>query len=167
MARGRWLRAALLLFLTVAKNFFLLPSPSFFFFCSQWLSVLGLVLVFWFRFPSSRFVSVLLSLSCLISLLPLSSGLLSPLLLHYFSLFIEQKTEQVRLLLVRLQSRNGWSAIDAFGGGGGQERERRDVFFKKFRLLFAVNSEGRRKMNSVVQNDTVLVFSLFFFYIYI
>ena len=84
VARGWRLRAALLLFLTV-KNLFLLPSPSFFFSFSVAVCS-GLVLVFWFRFPSSRFVSVLLSLSCLISLLPLSSGLL-PFLFSFLSLF--------------------------------------------------------------------------------
>ena len=48
----------------------------------------------------------------------------------------------------------------------GARRERGETIFKNFRLLFAVNSEGRRKMNSVVQNDTVLVFPpLFFIYI--
>ena len=125
MAHGRWLRAALLLFLTVAKNFFLLPFPLFFSF-SLALSV-SLGFSFRFQFPSFWFVYVLPSLSCVISLyLYLRVFFFS--LLRYFSLFIENKTEQVRLLLVRLQSRNGWSAIDAFGGGGGEERERRDGF---------------------------------------
>ena len=67
VARGRRLRAALLL-LTVAKKFFLLPYPSFFF-RSQWLSVLGLVLVSRFRFPSFWFAYVLPSLSSFGSLL--------------------------------------------------------------------------------------------------
>ena len=69
-ARGWRFRAALLPFPTVTKN----SSSSLLlrFFRSQWLPILGSVLVL-FRFPSSRFVSVLLSLSGLTSLLSLSS----------------------------------------------------------------------------------------------
>ena len=68
-------------------------------------------------------------------------------------------------MLVRLgsKSRNGWSAIDAFGGGGGEEREAGRTF-ENFLLLLLQVRGGRRKMNSVVQNDTVLVP---FLYIYI
>ena len=71
-------------------------------------------------------------------------------------------------MLVRLQSRNGWSASDPFGGlkvwgfGGGEEREV-GRFENGFRLLLLLIWRERRKMNSVVQNDTVLVF----IYIYI
>ncbi|KAJ6967638.1 hypothetical protein NC653_035762 [Populus alba x Populus x berolinensis] len=72
VARGRRLRAALLLFLTMAKNFFLLPSPS-----------------------------------------------------------------------LRLQSRNGWSAIDAFGGGGGGE-EREAGRFSNFSSSVAALHRLRR-----------------------
>ena len=71
-------------------------------------------------------LSVQVSVFCLFGSFPplplsLVRSLSSPL--RYISLFIENKTEQVRLLLVRLQSRNGWSAIDVFGGGGGEEKE--------------------------------------------
>ena len=95
-------------------------SSVLFFFVLSGFICLGLLSVLGFGFlPSGLF---------LFSLLSLSSGLFFSFLLRYFSLFIEHKTEQVRLSLVRLQSRNGWSAIDAFGGGGGEERERRDGF---------------------------------------
>ena len=72
-------------------------------------------------------------------------------------------------MLVRLQSRNGWSASDPFGGlkvwgfGGGEEREA-GRFENGFRLLLLLIRGERRKMNSVVQNDTVLV-SFFIIYI--
>ena len=70
--------------------------------------------------------------------------------------------DKVCLLLVRLQSRNDWSASDPFGGlkvwgfDGGEEREA-GRFENGFRLLLLLIRGGRRKMNSVVQNDTVLV----------
>ena len=70
--------------------------------------------------------------------------------------------EQVYLLLMRLQSRNGWSAIDAFGGGGDEEK--REGFLNK--NVSCCSSFGG-KMNSVVQNDTVLVSLFIYIYIYI
>ena len=40
---------------------------------------------------------------------------------------------------------HGWSAIEAFSGGGGEERERRDGFFENFRpLLLLIRGEGGR-----------------------
>ena len=128
MARGRRLQAALLVFLTVAKNFFLLPFSLLFFVLSSFIC-LGLLSVLGFGFLLSG-LFLFSPLSCVISLLSLSSGLsfFSARLPLRSSLFIENKTEQVCLLLVHLQSRNGWSAIGAFGGGGGEERERRDGF---------------------------------------
>ena len=123
-------------------------------------------------FPSSsspcRGAGALLSvLKITLSLPPcrsLSSGFLlsfPPSLLRYFPLLFSprvlsiyrEKMEQVCLLLMRLQSRNGWSAIDAFGGGGGEEK--REGFLNK--NVSCYSSFGG-KMNSVVQNDTVLVF---------
>ena len=77
----------------------------------------------------------------------------------------------MRLLLVRFKSRNGWSASDPFGGlkvwgfSGGEEREARRFENNGFRLLLLLIRGVRRKMNSVIQNVTVLVF-LFFIYIY-
>ena len=85
--------------------------------------------------------------------------LLFPVSPRVLSIYRE-KMEQVCLLLMRLQSRNGWSAIDAFGGGGGEEK--REVFLNK-NVSYCSSFGG--KMNSVVQNDTFLV-SLFI-YIYI
>ena len=43
-------------------------------------------------------------------------------------------------MLVRLgsKSRNGWSAIDAFGGGGGEEREAGRTFENFLLLLLQV-----------------------------
>ena len=76
----------------------------------------GFLLVFFcfrFQFLCFWFVPALPSLSCVISLLTLSSG---SLLSFGLSPFIGEKTKQVCLLLVRLQSRNGWSASDPFGG---------------------------------------------------
>ena len=84
-------------------------------------------------------ISPLLSLSCLLFFS------LSPRVLSIY----RKKTEQVCFLLVRLQSRNGWSAIDAF---------------KMVFVFCCCSNGGRRKMNSVIQNDTVLVF--LFFYIW-
>ena len=58
--------------------------------------------------------------------------------------------EQVRLLLMRLQSRNGWSASDPFGGlkvwgfGGGEEREA-GRFENGFRLLLLLIRGGKKK----------------------
>ena len=60
------------------------------------------------------------------------------------SLFIDNKTEQVCLLLVRLQSRNGWSSIEAFGGGWGEERERREGVENFRLLLLLIRGEGGR-----------------------
>ena len=93
VARGRRLRAALLL-LTVAKNFFLLPYPSFFFVLS------GCLLLVWFWFLGFGFLPSGLLLFSLISLASgLSSSLsqffsfLPPLSVLFFFLFIENKTE--------------------------------------------------------------------------
>ena len=139
--------------------------PSLFFSFSVAFSSSVCFLCFRFRFLYSRFVPALLSLSFVISLLPLSSG---PPLSFGLSPFIGERKEQVCLLLVRLQSRNGWSASDPFGGlkvwgfGGGEEREA-GRFENGFRLLLLLIQGERRKMNSVIQNDTVLVF----IYIYI
>ena len=75
-------------------------------------------------------ISPLLSLSCLLS------PILPPLSLSFgLPIYRKKKTEQVCLLLVRLQSRNGWSAIDAFGCGGGEEREAGRFFKNGFCLL--------------------------------
>ena len=67
------LRAVLLLFLTVAKNFFLLPFPLFFSFRSLYLSRFAFCFRFWF--PSFWFASVLPSLSIFRSLFFFSSAL--------------------------------------------------------------------------------------------
>ena len=110
---------------------FLPPPLSFVFFRSQWLSVLGLVLVFRFRFPSFWFASVLPSLSSFGSLLLTISVFFSffrvPFLFCFFSLFIENKTEQVRLSCVPSITQRLVGHWGEFGGGGGEERERRDV----------------------------------------
>jgi hypothetical protein len=68
---------------------------------------------------------------------------------------------------VRLQSRNGWSASDPFGGlkVWGRGERGGTVFFENGFCLLLLFNGGRRKMNSVVQNDTVLAF-LFFFFLY-
>ena len=149
------------------EKFLLPPSPSFcFLFSVAVCSRFGFG--FWFRFPSSRFVSVLLSLSGLTSLLPLSSGLLL-----FFFLF-----SALFLPIYRKQNGAGTTFVCAFNHATagrpltrsvvvGARRERGGTVFKNFRLLFAVNSEGRRKMNNVVQNDTVLATFDFFFFIYI
>ena len=50
-----------------------------------------------------------------------------------------------------------------FGGGGGEERDAGES--SNFFVFYSVKTGGRRKMNSVVQNDTVLV--SFYIYIYI
>ena len=68
-------------------------------------------------------------------------------------------------MLVRLQSRNGWSAIGASSVAVGARRERGGTF-ENFRLLSLLIRGERKKMNSVVQNDTVLVL-LLYIYIYI
>ena len=69
------------------EQFFFLPSPSVFF-RSQWLSILDLVLFFWFRFPSSRFVSVLLSLFGSLSLSPYLLGSLGSSFCSVFSSYL-------------------------------------------------------------------------------
>ena len=125
------------------EKFFFLPSPSVFF-RSQWLSVLDLVLVFWFRFPSSRFVSVLLSLFGSLSLSPSLLGSLGSLLSLRFFFFIYRGSTGGGPWLVRLQSRNGWSAIDAFGGGGGGEERDAGEFSNFSSLLLLNRGEGRR-----------------------
>ena len=51
-----------------------------------------------------------------------------------------------------------------WGFGGGEEREA-GRFENGFRLLLLLIWRERRKMNSVVQNDTVLSPSLFFIYL--
>jgi hypothetical protein len=64
------------------------------------------------------------------------------------------------------QVRGGWSAI-VFGRWAPGEREGPAKISKKstiFPFFPAACSGGRRKMNSVVQNDTVLPFSFFFFF---
>jgi hypothetical protein len=68
---------------------------------------------------------------------------------------------------VRWVVRGGWSAI-VFGRWAPGEREgpakiskKKATFFPSFPLHVR---GGRRKMNSVVQNDTVLPFSFFFFF---
>ena len=102
---------------------------------------------------------------------------ISPLLSLFYLLFFQsflspsvfpfiEKNGAGKLLLVRLQSRNGWSAIDAFSGGGGEEREA-GRFFKNGFCLLVVQTRGRRKMNSVVQNDTVLAFLFFCFFFFL
>ena len=164
MARGRRLRAALLLFLTVAKNFFLLPSPSFFSFSVAVCSRVGFGFLVSVSFFSVCFCSSL-------SFVPYvsSPSLFGSSSFSFFfslplrsSLFIDNKTEQVCLLLVRLQSRNGWSAIGASSVAVGAKRERGSTF-ENFCLSLLIRG-GRKKMNSVVQNDTFLVP---FIYIYI
>ncbi|KAJ6918029.1 hypothetical protein NC651_012293 [Populus alba x Populus x berolinensis] len=56
------------------------------------------------------------------------------------------------------QNRGGPSRVTAgrpiSKGGGGEEREAREEF-SNFFLFFSVKTGGRRKMNSVVQNDTM------------
>ena len=49
-------------------------------------------------------------------------------------------------MLVRLgsKSRNGWLAIDAFGGGGGEEREAGRTF-ENFRLLSLLIGGGKEE----------------------
>jgi len=67
---------------------------------------------------------------------------------------------------VRWVVRGGWSAI-VFDRWAPGEREGPAKISKKsniFPFFPAACSGGRRKMNSVVQNDTVLPFSLFFFF---
>ena len=68
---------------------------------------------------------------------------------------------------VRWVVRGGWSAI-VFGRWAPGEREGPAKNFKKKAPFFPSSllhvRGGRRKMNSVVQNDTVLPFSLFFFF---
>ena len=56
-----------------------------------------------------------------------------------------------------------WPIRWSCGASVGARRERREGL-KMFSSLVATHSGGRRKMNSVVQNDTVLVF---YIYIYI
>jgi hypothetical protein len=67
---------------------------------------------------------------------------------------------------VRWVVRGGWSAI-VFGRWAPGEREGPAKNFKKKAPFFPSSllhvRGGRRKMNSVVQNDTVLPFSFFFF----
>ena len=72
--------------------------------------------------------------------------------------------EQVCLLLVRLQSHNGWSAIKAFGGGGGEERERREGFENYRLLLLLIRGEGGRWTMSF--KTTPFWSSPFYIYIY-
>ena len=110
----------LLRFLLSLSSGSLLPSLFF----SSFLFVFGF-LFFCFWFIPSSFPSLLFVLS-------------SPSLLRS-SPFIGGKTKQVCLLLVRLQSRNGWSASDPFGGLVGLRwgrGERGGKVFKIFRLLF-------------------------------
>ena len=48
----------------------------------------------------------------------------------------------------------------------GARRERGTGRFSNFFVFCSVKTGGRRKMNNVVQNDTVLIFLFFFIYIY-
>ena len=97
---SRWFSLSLVSSLSPPFGFFFLFSVSFFLAFGLFLFSLLLHALFLFS---------------LYPRVPLSFGL---------SLFIRKKKEPACLLLVRLQSRNGWSAIDAFcGGGGGEERE--------------------------------------------
>ena len=113
----------------------------------------------WPKVGSSSSLLLLCYFSSPLSLLPsFFQSFLSPSVFPFI-----EKNGAGKLLLVRLQSRNGWSAIDAFGGGGGEEREV-GRFFKNGFCLLVVQTRGRRKMNSVVQNDTVLAFLFFCFF---
>ena len=125
-------------------------------------------MVFRFRFPSFWFASVLPSLSSFGSLLLTASVFFfssGPLLFCFFFLFIENKTEQVRLSCVPSITQRLVGHWGEFGGGGGEERDAGES--SNFFVFCSVKTGGRRKMNSVVQNDTVLIFLFFFIYIYI
>ena len=127
---------------------------------------------FLFLFLFSVLVSVFSSLSLLRALSLF--GLLSlPLFLQKkirppplsFGLPIYSKKNGVGMLfLVRLQSRLAGRFFRWWWGRG----ERRGRIFEIFFVFCSVKTGGRRKMNNVVQNDTVLIFLFFFlFYIYI
>ena len=109
----------------------LLPSVFFFFFYFQFSSSIP----FSFSRACSLFSSLLGSLSLYSSRGPLFSSSFCPVFLF---LFIENKTEQVRLSCVPSITQRLVGHWGEFGGGGGEERERerRGIFFKKFRLLF-------------------------------
>ena len=102
VACGRRLRAALLL-LTVAKNFFLLPYPSFFFVLS------GCLFLVWFWFLGFGFLP---SGLLLFSLLSLASGLSSSL--SRFFLFFGSPSILFFLLIYRKQNGAGTTFVRAF-----------------------------------------------------
>ena len=115
VAHGRRAQAAVLLLNRRKKDFFLFPSSFFVFgislfsflsLCFRFSFLLFSVYSFLFSLSLVRSLSSPLSLSCVISP-PFSPRVLS---------IYRKKTEQVCLLLVRLQSRNGWSASDPFDG---------------------------------------------------
>ena len=103
VARGWRLRAALLL-LTVAKNFFLLPYPSFFFVLS------GCLFLVWFWFLGFGFLP---SGLLLFSLLSLASGLSSSLSQFFFFSF-SSPSVLFFLLIYRKQNGAGMTFVRAF-----------------------------------------------------
>ena len=121
VARGRRLRTALLLFLTVAKNFFLLPFPLFFSF-SVYQS--RFAFCFRFRFPSFWFVFVLPSLSIFGSFF---FSLFSPSPSSVFSIYRQQNGAGMPFVSAPSITQRLVGHWGEFDGGGGEERERRDV----------------------------------------
>ena len=149
--RGSWMAAALRLFGLLSLS---LPF-SLFRFCFS----------FSFLFLFSVLVSVFSSLSPLralslssVSSLSLCFSKKNPLLLSpSVSPFIEKK-HGAGMLFVR--AFNHATAGRPLGRvwwrwGEERERERRGIFFKNF-VFCSVKTGGRRKMNSVVQNDLKL-----------
>ena len=102
----------------------------------------GLVFGFRFRFICFRFIATLPSISFVLSLSSVSSlsppfgSLLPPPPLRFFSSLFIGAAPVGGPWLVRLQSRNGWSATLAFGGGGGGEERETQENFQNFSFLF-------------------------------
>ena len=166
VARERWLRAVLRLFERQRVQLLLFPFSSIWLplFFGGFLPLSTDLLTF---FVCSVLSLLFLSLVRFLSSLSLFPSVFSPSGPPSFSLWVlsiyRKKSEQVCLLLVRLQSRNGWSAIDAFDGGGGEEREAGR--FLKMVFVFCCCSNGGKEEDEQCRSKRHRS-GLPFFYIY-
>ena len=123
------------------EQFFFLPSPSVFF-RSQWLPILGSVLVL-FRFPSSWFVSVLLSLfgSLFLSFsLRVFRPFFTPPLFGFF-FFIYRGSTGGGTMVSAPSITHGWSVLSVVVVEARRERDA-GVFFQNFFAFCSAKTGG-------------------------